>query len=91
MGCILGAIVGAMAYKIMGISWQVAAVVCCTMPITSMIAAALGASIPLLCLSLRLDPTVIAAPAMTSLVDVAGLMCYFLMAQYVFNLLGLEL
>ena len=40
---------------------------------------------------MKLDPSVIAAPAMTSFVDVAGLMSYFLIANQVFKLFGIEL
>jgi len=38
-----------------------------------------------------LEPSVIAGPAMTSFVDVAGLMGYFLIAQQVFKIYGVEL
>jgi Mg/Co/Ni transporter MgtE len=40
---------------------------------------------------LGLDPAVIAAPAMTSFVDVSGLLCYFLIANKIFRLFGMEL
>ena len=61
------------------------------MPLVSTIASTLGSVIPFVCVLAGLDPSVIAAPAMTSIVDVTGLMSYFLIANYIFQLYGLEL
>lgn len=91
IGCTLGAAVGIMAHLVMGVSRHVATVVMCTLPIVSTIASTLGSSIPFVCLALGLDPSVIAAPAMTSFVDVTGLMSYFLIAHQIFALYGMEL
>lgn len=44
-----------------------------------------------MCVWLGLDPAVIAAPAMTSFVDVTGLLCYFLLANKIFAMFGMEL
>jgi len=90
-GSILGAIVAPIAYKALGVSFHVAVVLFFTLPLVSMIASTLGSIIPFVCVLVRLDPSVIAAPAMTSLVDVAGLMGYFMIANYIFKLNGLEL
>lgn len=90
-GSLLGLGVGAVAHYVMGISEHVAAVVLLTLPVVSTIAATLGSSIPFLCVFLGLDPSVIAAPAMTSFVDVSGLMSYFLIANQVFAMFGIEL
>jgi len=90
-GSILGAIVAPIAYKGLGVSFHVATVLLFTLPLVSMIASTLGSIIPFVCVFVGLDPSVIAAPAMTSLVDVAGLMGYFMIANYVFKLYGLEL
>lgn len=91
MGLVLGSIIGPVAHYVMGIHVHVATVVSVTLPLLSTIAATLGSSIPFLCVALGLDPSVIAAPAMTSFVDVTGLMCYFLLANKIFKLFGLEL
>jgi Mg/Co/Ni transporter MgtE len=91
MGCLLGSIVGPVAHFGMGISVHVSTVICCTLPLISTIAATLGSSIPFLCLALGLNPSVIAAPAMTSLVDVSGLLSYFLIAKQVFAYFGIQL
>ena len=49
--------------------------------------ALLPVSIPLHCAY----PAVIAAPAMTTLVDVGGLLVYFMIAKVVFSFFGLEM
>ena len=91
VGIILGIVVGPVAHFAMGISSHVSCVIACTLPLVSTIASTLGSSIPFACATLGLDPSVIAAPAMTSFVDVSGLMSYFLIANQVFKLFGLEL
>ena len=91
MGIILGACVGPISHYAMGVSMHVATVVSVTMPLLSTIAAALGSALPFLCVVLGLDPAVIAAPAMTSMVDVTGLLCYFLIANRIFRLFGIDL
>lgn len=91
MGMTLGALVGPITHYVMGISKHVATVVSVTFPLLSTIAATLGSSLPFVCVILGLDPAVIAAPAMTSFVDVSGLLCYFLIANKIFKAFGLEL
>ena len=91
MGLILGSVVGPICHYVMGISKHVATVVSVTFPLLSTIAAFLGSSLPFICVMFGLDPAVIAAPAMTSFVDVTGLLCYFLIANQIFRAFGLEL
>jgi len=91
MGSFLGVGVGLIAHYVMGISIHVSTVIVFTLPMMSAIASTLGSSIPFLCLFLKLDPSVIAAPAMTSFVDVLGLFSYFVIANQVFGMFGLEL
>eukprot|EP00581_Thalassiosira_minuscula_P012696 CAMPEP_0183712122 /NCGR_PEP_ID=MMETSP0737-20130205/7358_1 /TAXON_ID=385413 /ORGANISM="Thalassiosira miniscula, Strain CCMP1093" /LENGTH=251 /DNA_ID=CAMNT_0025940701 /DNA_START=507 /DNA_END=1262 /DNA_ORIENTATION=+ len=91
MGFILGIFVGPVCHYAMGISQHVSTVVSVTLPLLSTIAAFLGSSLPFVCVMLGLDPAVIAAPAMTSFVDVTGLLCYFLIANKIFKLFGMEL
>ena len=91
MGVILGAMIGPICHYVMGISQHVAVVVSVTFPLLSTIAAFLGSSLPFVCVMVGLDPAVIAAPAMTSFVDITGLLAYFMIANHVFYLWGLEL
>ena len=91
VGLTLGMVFGPVIHLLMGISIHVSVVIVCTLPLVSTIAATLGSSIPFGCLALGLDPSVIAAPAMTSFVDVSGLMSYFLIANQIFKLFGVDL
>jgi len=91
VGTVLGILVSSIANQVMGVSAHVSAVVLLTVPLVSVLAATLASALPFLCVALGLDPTVIAAPAMTSFVDVTGLLSYFLIAQTVFKAFGLEL
>jgi len=91
MGVILGLLVGPICHYVMGISMHVSTVVSVTLPLLSTIAAFLGSSLPFFCVTMGLDPAVIAAPAMTTFVDVTGLLCYFLIANKIFQLFGMEL
>jgi len=91
VGVLLGSIVAPLAYYVGGISLHVATVLFCTLPLLSTIAATLASSIPFACEAIGIDPALIAAPAMTSFVDVSGLLSYFLIANKVFELFGLEL
>lgn len=91
VGLLLGTLVGPMAHFAGGISLHVSTVVFCTLPLLSTIAATLASSIPFACKLMGLDPAIIAAPAMTTFVDVSGLLSYFLIANKIFQLYGLEL
>lgn len=91
VGVILGSFIGLIAYHVGGISIHVSTVVFCTLPLLSTIAATLASSIPFICTAVGLDPAIIAAPAMTTFVDVSGLLSYFLIANKIFSLFGIEL
>ena len=91
VGLMLGSFVGPIAHFLGGISRHVSVVVFCTLPLLSTIAATLASSIPFACKAVGLDPAIIAAPAMTTFVDVTGLLSYFLIANKIFAWYGLEL
>jgi cation transporter-like permease len=91
VGFFLGMVLALVSHFFMGISIHVSTCLCCTLPLVSLIASTLGATIPFMCVMLHLEPSVIAAPAMTSFVDVTGLLSYFLIANQVFRAFGLEL
>jgi len=48
--------------------------------------AIVGASLPLLAAFLKADPAVVASPALTTVVDVTGLLIYFTSAKYILGL-----
>jgi len=91
VGCILGLVVGTLAHIIGGVSTHVSVVVGCTLPVTSCIAGILASGIPFMCVKFGVDPAVIAAPAMTTFVDLSGLVAYFFIAERVFRWFQLEL
>jgi len=62
-----------------------------TMPFLTVLAAGLAAILPFACHAVGFDPSVVAAPAMTTLVDVGGILVYFLTAQIVFRYFGIAL
>ena len=76
---------------VMKISKHVSVAIMATMPALTVIAALLAAALPFACRAVGGDPTVIAAPAMTTLVDVGGLLVYFMIARLVFTAFGLEM
>ncbi len=61
--------------------WKIAYVVSGALAIQVIVATLIGACLPLLASRLKLDPAVIAAPALTTLVDIVGLMIYFTTAR----------
>eukprot|EP00586_Coscinodiscus_wailesii_P022918 CAMPEP_0172498788 /NCGR_PEP_ID=MMETSP1066-20121228/117428_1 /TAXON_ID=671091 /ORGANISM="Coscinodiscus wailesii, Strain CCMP2513" /LENGTH=253 /DNA_ID=CAMNT_0013272215 /DNA_START=289 /DNA_END=1050 /DNA_ORIENTATION=- len=91
VGSVLACAVAPAAFYLGGISPHVVTVVALTLPLLSTIAATLASVIPFVCVSLGLDPAVISAPAMTTFVDVCGLMSYFCIANRVFLFYGLKL
>jgi magnesium transporter len=46
----------------------------------------LGAILPLLASRLKIDPTVVSGPVMSTLVDATGLFIYFTIARFVMGL-----
>ena len=76
---------------VMKISTHVSVVILVTLPALTVMASCFGAGLPFLVSALGADPAVIAAPAMTTLVDVGGLLAYFLIAHAIFALFGLKM
>jgi len=91
IGLTLGCVVGPIAHYVGGIPIHVAVAIFCALPVLSTIAATLASSIPFACKLAGLDPAIIAAPAMTTLTDVTGLLSYFIIAGQVFKFFGIEL
>lgn len=76
---------------IMKISRHVSVAILVTMPVLTVFASGLGAVLPFIASALGADPTIIAAPAVTTIVDVGGLLAYFLISQLVFGAFGLKI
>jgi len=58
-----------------------AAVVCCTMALTVLIAKVVGCTLPMGAQKLGLDPAVMASPFITTIVDALSLLVYFAIAK----------
>jgi magnesium transporter len=62
---------------------DLAMIVTLAMTVHVMVSAVIGASLPLMARWVKLDPTVIASPALTTLADVTGLVIFFNLASWV--------
>ena len=83
-GLMLGLLLGTIALfraRLWGVSWDLAACVAVTILVVCTWANAVGATVPLLAQKLKIDPTVISAPLITTLVDASGLFIYFSVAH----------
>ncbi len=80
------AIVNGARIIIMGQSWEIAIVVSLTLMITVIIAKLIGALLPLLADRFNLDPAVMSAPLITTIVDTASIIIYFNIAIHFFNI-----
>lgn len=80
LGIILGAVVLLWAY-LLGRDFNVAAVVSITLIIISALATLTGSALPFLFRIIRVDPAFVSAPLITTVMDVFGLLIYFLVAR----------
>ena len=88
VGFLLGLILGTIAFPIVGVvfGWQFAGVVSLTLLAICSWASFAGGLLPVLARQAGIDPAVVSAPLITTLVDATGLIIYFLIAR---TLLGL--
>lgn len=88
VGLLLGMTLGIVALGIgtIVVDFPVATVVGISVVLICAWAATVGASMPLLARAIRIDPAVISAPMVTTLVDATGLIIYFLVAGAVLGL-----
>ncbi|MGM0386358.1 MAG: magnesium transporter [Actinomycetota bacterium] len=82
-GISLGVIVGAAAFAVVWLAYDVelAAVIGLTILAICAFAAALGGALPLLAKAIGVDPAVFSNPFITTIVDALGLVLYFLIAK----------
>ena len=83
-GILLGLLLGAIAFGralLWGVHMDLAACVAITILVVCTWANAVGALVPLAAQKLGIDPTVISAPLITTLVDASGLFIYFSVAH----------
>lgn len=84
-GLLLGGMLGALGYIPVTAFFgpQLALVVSLTLTVVCTLASATGALLPLLARRVGVDPAVVSAPLVTTLVDATGLVVYFLLARVV--------
>jgi magnesium transporter len=90
-GVLLGLLLGVIAFGralLWGVDYQVATCVAVTILCVCTWANAVGATIPLVAHKLGIDPTVVSAPLITTLVDAYGLFIYFSVAHLMITKLG---
>ena len=83
VGFLLGLILGTIAFPIVGLvfGWQFAGVVSLTLLAICSWASFAGGLLPVLARQAGIDPAVVSAPLITTLVDATGLIIYFLIAR----------
>lgn len=76
IGLVLAAFSYPLGYHVSGIPLRVMFSVAVALPCCSCVANLIGAGLPLICEKFQVDPAVIAAPCMTTLVDCVGILTY---------------
>ncbi len=86
LGVVMGALMFGRALLVGDGSTQLALVVGLTIMILTVWAATVGALIPIVLNKLKMDPAVVSAPFISSLVDGTGLIIYFTLAQLILHI-----
>ena len=88
-GILLGVLMAVAAY-VRAITWGTTQALAATVSLAVLAivvwANGMGAILPLLATRLRIDPTVVSGPLMSTLVDAAGLFLYFILARLILGL-----
>ncbi|MEO3756583.1 magnesium transporter [Streptomyces sp. B6B3] len=87
-GLLLGAMLAVLGFVVGSffVGWDVATVVGLTLIVICAWASTVGGTMPLLAKKLRIDPAVVSAPMVTTLVDATGLVIYFTTAKLVLGI-----
>lgn len=88
VGLVLGGLLAALGVVVgaLFVSAKIALVVAITLVLICGWAATIGGTMPLLAKRLRIDPAVVSAPMVTTLVDATGLVIYFMTAKTVLGI-----
>jgi magnesium transporter len=89
VGAIIGLAMAAMTYLrawLLGVGWEVGPVVALAAMLIVVWAATVAAVLPLILHRLKVDPAVVSAPLITTLVDGTGLFLYFTIAERMLHL-----
>jgi len=85
LGIVLGAVALGWAYMLGG-NLKVAAVVSTTLVAISVMATLAGGALPFIFRRLRIDPALVSAPFITTILDISGVAVYFGIAQMILRL-----
>lgn len=66
--------------------WRVASLVALALGVQVVTAMTLGAILPILAVKAKLDPAIVASPALTTLIDISGMLIYFGLARLMIGL-----
>lgn len=88
VGLIMGAALGIIGFLPITLIFdrRIAQVVSLTLVTVCTLASFVGAMLPLAAKRVRVDPAVVSAPFITTIVDATGLLVYFLIAQLLLDL-----
>ncbi len=85
VGIFLGTLLGLIALLPVGLifSWDISIVLCLSLVSISTLAAVAGSVLPMTAKRVGIDPAVVSAPIISTLVDASGLILYFMIAKAV--------
>jgi len=89
IGLLIGvtmALVGSAIVAMLQNDWLLSVAVGLSMGITIVLAATVGASLPMLCRKLKLDPALMSGPLIATIVDVIGVALYFYIATSILQI-----
>lgn len=81
LGTMLGAVTLVWAMTLIGASFTVALVVALSLVAISLLASFAGAALPYIFARFKQDPAIMSAPIITTMVDVLGVLIYFMLAR----------
>ncbi len=89
-GLLVGSVLGVVGFFFVRIFWspnpRIALVVACSFPLITTWANVIAGMVPILAHRVGIDPTVISAPLITTVVDATGLIIYFTLAVWILGL-----
>ena len=88
VGLLLGSALGLLSYPVVITLFNkaIAATVSLTLVAVCVLATLVGSGMPLIAKRLTIDPAVVSAPMVTTIVDATGLLVYFLIAKLILNI-----
>ncbi|HON11370.1 MAG TPA: magnesium transporter [Chitinispirillaceae bacterium] len=88
VGFLLGLIMGAISFPVVGpfFGWDIAAVLAASLLSIASLASFAGSILPMFAKRIGIDPAVMSAPVISTLVDASGLVIYFLIARMILGI-----